>query len=105
MNHVRVACAPAPRRERRRKTHILHLEAEPQYSRSQVEPGNEIREVLPPVVQDARRRSSNQKMGDINSGSTTSVVFFLFLFVFLVSNLRSRIAALTRLKKGGIQAI
>jgi hypothetical protein len=36
-------------------SHILHLEAEPQYSRysrSQVQPGNEIREVLPPVVQD-----------------------------------------------------
>ena len=30
----------------------MHLEAEPQYSRSQVQPGNEIREVLPPVVQD-----------------------------------------------------
>ena len=32
--------------------HILHLEAEPQYSRSQVQPGNEIREVEPAVVQD-----------------------------------------------------
>ncbi len=28
--------------------HILHLEAEPQYSRSQVEPGNEALEALPP---------------------------------------------------------
>jgi PAS domain S-box-containing protein len=41
-----------------RLAEILHQEAEPQYTRSQVEPGNEIREALPPVVQDAM---GNQK--------------------------------------------
>ena len=33
---------------------ILHQEAEPLYTRSQVEPGNEILEALPPVVEDVK---------------------------------------------------
>ncbi|HAZ43054.1 MAG TPA: hypothetical protein DCZ55_00720 [Cyanobacteria bacterium UBA11371] len=33
---------------------VLQLEAEPLYTRSQVEPGNEILEALPPVVEDVK---------------------------------------------------
>ena len=65
------------------KTHILHLEAEPQYSRSQVEPGNEIREVLPPVVQDVswRRKIKHFKRSPVRREAFVMAFNDCFCFV------------------------
>ena len=82
-----------------RLTEILHLEAEPQYSRSQVEPGNEIREALPPVVQDVRSTHINRhaQIQVIDNGKGIKPEFLPYVF----EHFRQEDSAITR-KFGGL---
>ncbi|GET42868.1 multi-sensor hybrid histidine kinase [Microseira wollei NIES-4236] len=82
-----------------RLTEILHLEAEPQYSGSQVEPGNEIREALPPVVQDVRSTHINRhaQIQVTDNGKGINPEFLPYVF----EHFRQEDSAITR-KFGGL---
>ncbi|MFB2837743.1 hypothetical protein [Floridanema evergladense] len=56
------------------KTQILHQEAEPGVSRSQVEPGNEYWEVLPPLLQEYKNPSALEPSTWQNSQSSGKII-------------------------------